>query len=53
MLHEEFAERVAARLEARAGTLENEVQTVGRAPAWSAPGSCGWPRRWREKKPRA
>ena len=30
MLHEEFAERVAERLEARAGTLENEERLVGR-----------------------
>jgi hypothetical protein len=31
MLHEEFAERVAERLEARADTLENEERPAGRA----------------------
>jgi hypothetical protein len=30
MLHEEFAERVAERLEARADTLENEGRFAGR-----------------------
>jgi hypothetical protein len=30
MLHEEFAERVAERLEARADTLENEERPAGR-----------------------